>query len=456
MSFSINKKYWIWITWATASLLLFGYLGYRMLGDDKTVYVTGIATDGHHQIEQKCELCHTKPFGGGEVIQDACVNCHGDELKHIDDSHPKSKFVDPRNAALVSILDARYCSSCHVEHQQPRTRAMGVTLPDDFCYRCHQDIGNDRASHKDLPFNGCASAGCHNYHDNRSLYEDFLVKQGRQPDLLANPQLPQRNLAEFFYRKHGENARPLSINDIDAAGESYTNPVILGQWATSAHAGGGVNCSVCHQPGKSSWSEKPGTAQCQSCHQQESKGFSSGKHGMRDAAGLGPMSPALARIPMHKDARDKSLDCNSCHNPHSVDLVPARVDSCLQCHNDEHSVAYNSSPHAQVPKGKGKLNSINQRQASQQVTCASCHMPRLNVNDEGIDRIMVQHNQNDNLRPNEKMARQICLQCHGMQFTLDSLADKDLIKRNFTGRAKTRIPSIDWALLRGQSSSKPD
>ena len=40
----------------------------------------------------------------------------------------------------------------------------------DFCVACHsegdQDVRWDRPSHADLAFDTCASAGCHNYHDN--------------------------------------------------------------------------------------------------------------------------------------------------------------------------------------------------------------------------------------------------------------------------------------------------
>ena len=57
----------------------------------------------------------------------------------------------------------------------------------DFCVACHsegdQDVRWDRPSHADLAFDTCASAGCHNYHDNRALYEDFLVEHAGGPAL---------------------------------------------------------------------------------------------------------------------------------------------------------------------------------------------------------------------------------------------------------------------------------
>ena len=51
--------------------------------------------------------------------------------------------------------------------------------------------------------------------------------------------------------------------------------------------------------------------------------------------------------------------------------------------------------------------------------------------------IFVTHNQNDNLRPNEKMVRSVCGNCHGLQFTLDALADPALVERNFKGRPRS-------------------
>ena len=76
-------------------------------------------------------------------------------LKAENDSHPLSKFTDPRNADRIDGLDARYCVTCHQEHRPGITRAMGVTLPDDYCFHCHHDIAKDRPSHAGLKFTTC-------------------------------------------------------------------------------------------------------------------------------------------------------------------------------------------------------------------------------------------------------------------------------------------------------------
>ena len=68
-------------------------------------------------------------------------------------------------------------------------------------------------------------------------------------------------------------------------------------------------------------------------------------------------------------------------------------------------------------------------------------MPRV-TDDSGA--LIVQHNQNDNLRPNEKMLRDVCGACHGVPFALDALADRAVIEANFRSRPTTHLKSVDW------------
>ena len=60
--------------------------------------------------------------------------------------------------------------------------------------------------------------------------------------------------------------------------------------------------------------------------------------------------------------------------------------------------------------------------------------------------VVVNHNQNANLTPNEKMLRTVCLQCHGLQFSMDALADRNLILSNFSGRPSEKHPGITWSV----------
>ncbi|WP_455200485.1 cytochrome c3 family protein [Kaarinaea lacus] len=443
----ISKKT-LWILWVVVTASLSSYYAYGLVGKDKSMFIPGATTSGHYQIELACEACHTDPFGGKEVLQESCMECHGKELKLVDDSHPKSKFTDPRNADRIAILDARYCVTCHVEHVEDRTHTMGVTLPDDFCAYCHQDIEEDRPSHKDMAFDTCAAAGCHNFHDNKALYEDFLVKHGKGEKLTATPLVISRTFAEH-YRQQKKNISPLTIKDARYPASKEVDELILAQWEQTAHARIAVNCVDCHQVKTAiniagTWQDKPSIEACQECHELEMETYQLGKHGMRLAQDMTPLDVSTARQPMKKDIKDSQHDCMSCHGSHDFNTRKAAVDACLTCHEDEHSSAYKSSPHYKLwqEATAGKIAD------EAGVSCATCHLPRLSIKHKGEERTLVQHNQNHNLRPNEKMIRDACLSCHGLGFSIDALADSKLIANNFNGLPRQNIPSIAMAMKR--------
>jgi hypothetical protein len=443
-----QKTNWIpWVLAAVVTVALAGYLGQRLTGEDRTVFVPGAMTHGHHQIELACDVCHT-PFNG--VKQEACVECHGARLAASNDSHPRKKFEDPRNAEQLDILDARLCVTCHLEHRPQKTRAMGVTLPDDYCFHCHQEVGEDRPSHQGLAFDSCATAGCHNYHDNTALYEDFLAKHANESALLPRAPLPERGLAARMRASGIAIKAPLVRGQQDAPAGIKPNEAVLREWAGTAHARGGVNCSDCHQPRQADgavavWTDKPGHAACAQCHETEVKGFLDSRHGMRLKQNLSPMTPGMARHPMQADASDRELGCASCHGAHGFNTRRAAVESCLGCHDDRHSRAFRESPHFLAGKA-GKTA----------VTCATCHLPRTLHKQGDTNVVRVEHNQNWNLRPNEKMVRGVCMNCHGLEFTLDALADPALIANNFRGQPARHVESVEWAAQRVTQPSKGD
>ena len=438
-----------WIVWLVLTLIGGSYLGYRMwISEDSSLFLIGETSHGHHQIEMACDQCHTQPFGGKEILQDACLNCHQEELKIANDSHPIKKFTDPRNADRLEILDARYCVTCHVEHNTEITHDAGLTLPIDFCIHCHEDIGEERDTHQGLGFETCANAGCHNFHDNRALYEDFLVKHAQDPLQAPNPTQPLKQTMQAVMTALRQEAPLAAIGAeaIDAPASLSQDTALVAQWAASQHADAGVNCSGCHQQ-QDQWQPKPDHTACQDCHNSAVTTFLQGKHGMRLAAELPALSVADARQPMHAEAQHKSLGCNSCHTAHDFDTQRAAVDACLGCHADEHSQSYLDSPHFTLwqQEQQGLLP------AGQGVTCASCHIPRIELPQANGERlVLVQHNQNDTLRPNEKMIRSSCMQCHSLEFAIDALADPALIDNNFNGQPSAHIESIDMAIERDQ------
>jgi len=453
MSHKKNKK--IWLIWFGLMIIFMAYLAYTLtVSKDKSIFMPGELTSGHHQIGVACTACHGGPFTDKDVLQNACIDCHGEQRKKPFDSHPREKFTDPRNADRLENINALFCVTCHVEHKPELADKTGLTQAKDFCVHCHQDIAKDRPSHKGMEFESCASAGCHNYHNNRSLYTDFLVKHMDDEDILKTTVVPEKELANVLeeittYPHDRYPVTPLTLKNIDAPAKVFikTSDDIKHDWLSTSHAKIGANCSSCHiteseNDEGSEWKNKPDHKSCIKCHDTEVNHFMQGKHGMRLKQGLTAMTPDDSRLPMKSDVKHKQIGCNSCHQAHQYKLNTASIDSCLSCHDDKHSLAYKDSSHyalwqkeqsGELPKGSG-------------VSCATCHMPRIAVDvSDWLRRTVVQHNQNANLVPNEKMIRSTCMSCHGLGFSIDALADQSLIKNNFNGTPKRHIESIDMA-----------
>jgi hypothetical protein len=485
------STYFYWAVWAVITVGVAAYATKTLyVSGDRTVLLPGETTGVHHQFEVSCNTCHTSDNfedvnSVRKDLNKTCVTCHKEELNDSDDSHPIKKFTNPRMAAFWETVDARFCTSCHLEHVPDETLAGAVTLAGDFCVVCHsegdQDVRVNRESHADLTYETCASAGCHNFHDNRALYEDFLVKHGNAPWLLEN-------------RIHEAAAVARGTPDADQAEiETYIASIVAEpvardttiehDWAASAHAAADVGCAGCHASGAetedemtANWVEFPTEAVCADCHRNEAETFAQGRHGMRrhpeiaeprrpsdvlkvigidepsermvnlldrylsDPDAPPMMSTAEARVSLRPEVHGQDLSCNTCHKPHEQNISYAAVESCLSCHNDDHSTAYKDSSHfdlwtaelaGELPPGSG-------------VTCATCHMPQELKGDD----VRTNHNQNATLRPNEKMIRATCMSCHGLGFAIDALADPALVENNFSGQPNRHIESIDWALNR--------
>ena len=476
----------LWILWGLLTLLsASAVLATLYIGGDRTVLLPGQTAGAHHQLEIACETCHTsKPFESQasvrKDINKTCVTCHKDELKEADDSHPKKKFTNPRMASYWEKIDGRFCTSCHVEHQPEVTLPMMVTLQGDYCVACHsdgdQDIRKDRESHADLTFDTCASSGCHNYHDNRALYEDFLVKHADAPWLNEVPVIAAAALPAV--------PRASNTQEIEAFLATLEEPgtEVAHDWAASAHAAADVTCTSCHAPEEQAWTDHPDQEICSDCHKPATKTFALGRHGMRnhqeiskprdakkqlkslgwkqapdalvaamnsyleDPAPPAMMSTSEARVELDPETHGQGMTCISCHAPHREEPKQTAVTACLTCHSDDHSRSFEDSPHAALWEAELAGTGL----PGSGVTCATCHMPQA----ERKGLAVTNHNQNDNLRPNEKMIRSVCMECHGLGFAIDALADPALIANNFLGQPSRHIESIDWAIRRVEPSEQ--
>ena len=216
-----------------------------------------------------------------------------------------------------------------------------------------------------------------------------------------------------------------SVSKADAAKIEPQNLAQINElWQNSAHSLANVNCSSCHLDSETKkLVTKPSHESCQSCHEVAVDTFLLGKHGIRINEGMSPLTPAMASLPMKESALGKQMTCNSCHNVHSVNTYQASVDACLSCHNDSHSLNYQNSKHSQLFLAEGTLP----RPSIESVTCATCHLPRQDF--AGV--IHVNHNNTYNLLPRDRMVKDVCMNCHSMEYSYNSIFDDRLVEENF-------------------------
>ncbi|MEC4983059.1 MAG: cytochrome c3 family protein [Oscillatoria sp. PMC 1068.18] len=160
-------------------------LGTALALDQRSIFLPGETSDGHYLFETSCKSCHE---GFKPVSNETCMRCH--EAEMATDTHGAKKFRDPRWAEFLTKLDALTCTACHEEHIYMFGR--GVHLKPDLCMACHEGvITGDVPSHKGFAADGCWTAGCHNYHDHRSISTGFLADNLDQPPMLPKPELPE-------------------------------------------------------------------------------------------------------------------------------------------------------------------------------------------------------------------------------------------------------------------------
>lgn len=179
------------LTWLSSKFAIIGsmlilvlWLGSAFALDSQSVFLPGETSNGHVLFEASCKSCHE---GFKPVSNDTCNRCHEAEMAQ--DIHGAKKFRDPRWAELRENIDVLTCTACHKEHEHMFGR--GVNLEPDLCMACHQGvIEGDLVSHNGFEPDGCWTAGCHNFHDHRSISTGFIRKNLDQPWMLPKPELP--------------------------------------------------------------------------------------------------------------------------------------------------------------------------------------------------------------------------------------------------------------------------
>ncbi|MEM1290877.1 MAG: cytochrome c3 family protein [Cyanobacteria bacterium P01_H01_bin.162] len=173
---------------AVMCIVLMGWFAAAFAFDNKEVFLPGETSVGHYLFEASCSSCHE---GFKPVSNENCSRCHQAELA--EDKHGAAKFRDPRWAGELAKIEALTCTTCHNEHVHMFGR--GVHLQPDLCMACHEGIiQGDLKSHDGFAADGCWTAGCHNYHDHRSISTGFLIENLDQPPMLPVQKLPDRTV----------------------------------------------------------------------------------------------------------------------------------------------------------------------------------------------------------------------------------------------------------------------
>jgi hypothetical protein len=153
--------------------------------EQQTAFLPGTTSDEHFLFETSCKSCHD---GFKPISNETCLRCH--EAEMAEDKHGPNKFRDPRWAGDLEKIEVLTCTTCHNEHVQMVGR--GVHLPADFCMACHLGIiQGDMQSHEGFAPDGCWTAGCHNFHDHRSISTGFLYDNLDQPPMLPVQAVPE-------------------------------------------------------------------------------------------------------------------------------------------------------------------------------------------------------------------------------------------------------------------------
>jgi hypothetical protein len=171
-----------------ACIALLVCFGSAFLLENQEVFLPGETSVGHYLFEASCNSCHE---GFKPVSNENCMRCHEAEL--VQDAHGPKKFRDPRWAGELAKLEVLTCTTCHNEHVHMFGR--GVHLQPDLCMTCHEGIiQGDLKSHDGFTADGCWTAGCHNYHDHRSISTGFLRQNLDRPPMLPVQELPDRRV----------------------------------------------------------------------------------------------------------------------------------------------------------------------------------------------------------------------------------------------------------------------
>lgn len=390
---------------AAATALAAAGLALAMAGPGTVLYRPGGVHPGHDRFAAACAACHEKWKG---PTAESCAECHF-EL-HSKDTHPAAKLARPVDAKVPQALSGATCVTCHREHRGP-SRA-GYTGPEGLCVMCHP-AGTLNEGHAGFSAGSCRTPSCHSYHYNLSRDDYMNAPPAR---LFEKTLLPEKPATE-----PAERIGPEAIAAMRKSRFFADNPVIAAQYVVGPHYGTQATCAGCH--GERGATRSPNVAVCQKCHEAQTKSYGAGRHGVNDALGLAPLG-----------GEGRQVGCGACHDVHSLGMDEARREACLKCHQSRHTENYWKSGHWRYLS-----DPVFAFKPMRGADCAGCHMPRLR-RAPGVTWHDVSHS----TASKERMAVEVCANCHGLAFALRSLYDPKEAEFNFTFSSISTPPGLDY------------
>lgn len=331
-------------------------------------------------MEGDCSACHNPHAARNESLllerpAILCANCHPDVTQALNRSSPHPPAAEGKcgachtphggqNQGLLHQPGLEMCSECHkqvdawtsrpVQHQ-PFARDQCSTCHDPHgaehpgllskpsgtgCFGCHSKTSDFRNRHSGYPVERADCQQCHDPHasDSRQLLNSVI-----HPPFASNP------CSSCHQGSSAESPFALRTSESILCGECHSDQVEEARSAVFPHvAGGGSNCSACHNPHSGtdqSLLRNDLSSTCLTCHNPG--GAKSGEEGS---------------FLSHADG---AVSCETCHRAHGGDrpllLVADPIELCAECHSHQHAVAH--------PMGEEWLDPRN----DQPIDCLSCH-----------------------------------------------------------------------------------
>ena len=121
----------------------------------------------------------------------------------------------------------------------------------------------------------------------------------------------------------------------------------------------------------------------------------------------------------------------------ATDIDPRSARRVEKAARRAETLAFNDSKHAKLTQvaadGRPSLGAV---------TCATCHMPRVTVSDDGVTRVAASHDNTHFSHPRSRMAKTVCIGCHGLDVTFSSIFDDTVVASNFGRRPADHHPTV--------------